>query len=227
MASILVAKEGKIVIHHKGQDATLYVDGEKSIKLTKEITPLMLEEGNHTLKVVESISKQCEKYQKKEIYVSSSGSLKVTFKLDDKREPTEIYKKILDKKDSKKLQRFYRIEEMLVTDLKAKLMWQDDAYPSRTKRDLKGAIKYCQSLRFETFDNWRVPTYEELLSIVDYDRYHPAIIPLFKKTFSKRYWSSSQDVSSPDYAWVVDFGEGKTSTTIKSRRHYVRCVREE
>ncbi len=226
VTSTLMAKEGKVMIHYKGENATLYVDGKKSIKLTEEITPLMLEEGDHVLKVVKSINEQCEKHGEKEVYVSSSGSLNVMFKFEKKLEPTEAYRKVLDKKDSIKLQRFHRTKHNTVNDTKLGLMWQDDEYPSRSKRDLNGANKYCQELEFSNFDDWRVPTYEELLTIVDYDRYDSAIVPLFKNTFPKRYWSSSQDVSAPDYAWVIDFGQGKTSTTIKSRRHYVRCVRE-
>ena len=226
MASTLLATEGTAIIYHKGKEATLYVDGKKSIHLTKELTPILLEEGNHTLKLVEPINEHCEKYGEKEVYVSSSGSVKIKFKFEDKLEPTEEYKKILDKKDSIKFQRFVRIKDNIVTDKKLGLMWQDDEYPSRTKRDLKGAKEYCSELKFSTFNNWRLPTYRELLTVVDYDRYDPAIVPLFKKTFFKRYWSSNQDVSAPDYAWVVDFGKGKTTTIIKSRRHYVRCVRE-
>jgi len=226
VASTLMAKEGKVMIHYKGEDATLYVDGNKSVKLTKEITPLMLEEGDHVLKVVKSINSECEKHGEKKVYVSSYGSLKVVLKFEKKLEPTERYKKLLDKKDSIKLQRFQRTKHNTVNDTQLGLMWQDNEYPSRSKRDLNGAKKYCQKLEFSTFDDWRVPTYEELLTIVDYDRYDSAIVPAFKKSFPKKYWSSSQDVSSPDYAWVVDFGQGKTSTDIKSKRHYVRCVRE-
>ena len=226
MASTLFAEVGKVVIHQESKKATLYVDGKKNIILTKELTPILLEEGNHVLKVVNPINEQCEKYGEKEVYVSSSGSLKVNFKFEKKLEPTEAYRKILDKKDSIKFQRFVRIKDNIVTDRKLGLMWQDDEYPSRTKRDLKGAKEYCSELKFSTFNDWRLPTYRELLTVVDYDRYDPAIVPLFKKTFFKRYWSSSQDISAPDYAWVVDFGKGKTTTIIKSRRHYVRCVRE-
>jgi len=226
VASTLMAKEGKVMIHYKGEDATLYVDGNKSVKLTKEITPLMLEEGDHVLKVVKSINSECEKHGEKKVYVSPSGSLKVMFKFEKKLEPTEAYRKVLDKKDSIKLQRFHRTKNNIVHDTKLRLVWQDDEYPSRSKKDLNRAKEYCKELEFSTFDDWRLPTYEELLTIVDYDRYDSAIVPVFKKTFSKMYWSSSQDVSSPDYAWVVDFGQGKTSTTIKSKRHYIRCVRE-
>jgi len=226
MASTLFAKEGKVVVHYESNHGTLYVDGKKNISLTKEVTPLMLEEGDHLLKVVEPINEQCQKYGEKEVYISSYGSLNVTLKLENKLEPTEAYRKILDEKDSVKFQRFNRSKCMIVSDRKLKLMWQDDDYISSTKRDLKGAKKYCQELEFSIFDDWRLPTYSELLSIVDYDRYNAAVIPAFKKTFPKRYWSSSVDVSAPDYTWVIDFGQGKTSTTINSRRHYVRCIRD-
>jgi len=225
MASTLLAKEGTAVIYHKGKEATLYVDGKKSIHLTKELTAILLEEGNHTLKLVEPINEHCEKYGKKEVYISSTGSVKVKFKFEDKLEPTEEYKKVLDKKDSIKFQRFIRTKCNVVTDRKLGLMWQDDEHVSNKKRDLSEAKAYCQELEFSVFEDWRVPTYEELLTIVDYDRYDASIVPLFKKTFTNGYWSSSQDISSPNYAWVVDFKYGKTATILKSKKHYVRCVR--
>ena len=226
MASTLLATEGTAIIYHKGKEATLYVDGKKSIHLTKELTPILLEEGNHTLKLVEPINEHCEKYGEKEVYVSSSGSVKIKFKFEDKLEPTEEYKKILDKKDSIKFQRFVRIKDNIVTDKKLGLMWQDDESPSRTMKDLKSSKEYCSALKFSIFNDWRLPTYEELMTLVDYDRYDAAIVPLFKKTFSDGYWSASKDISSPNYTWVVDFEYGKTGTTLKSKKHYVRCVRE-
>jgi hypothetical protein len=226
VSSELFAEEGEIVVTHKGKYATLYVDGKRSIDLKKEHTPLMLEEGDHTLKLTEPMNEHYEKYGKKKVYVSANSSVNVSFKFEKKLEPRESYKKILDKKDIIKLQRFNRTKEMIVHDKKLGLMWQDDDFSSRKERDFKSAKEYCQTLEFAQFNDWRLPTYAELQSIVDYDRYDAAIVPLFKNTFSNSYWSSSKDSSSPEYRWSIDFKYGKTSTTIKSKEHYVRCVRE-
>jgi hypothetical protein len=227
MASRLFANEGEVVIEHKGSTATLYVDGKKHTELTKEFTVVTLEEGNHVLKLVEPTSKYSEKHKEKEIYISPSGSVNTRFKFEKSLEPTEAYQKILDRKDLIKLQRFTRTKSMTVKDTKLGLLWQDDEYQSRKERDFNDATAYCQSLEFAMFDDWRVPTYEELLTLVDYDRFDPAIVPLFKKTFPHRYWSSSSDASSPDYIWSIDFLHGRTSTSKKSKKYYVRCVRSE
>jgi hypothetical protein len=226
LALELFAEEGKVVIDYQSKDATLYIDGKKSINLIKEDSSVMIEEGDHTLKIIEPVSNHSQKYGEKEVYVSASGSVNVSFKFEKELEPTEAYKKILDKKDIIKLQRFHRTKEMVVHDKKLGLMWQDDDYHSRKKRDFTAAKEYCQTLKFSKFADWRLPTYAELQSIVDYDRYDAAIVPMFKNRLSKRYWSSSKDSSSPDYRWSIDFKYGKTSTTIKSKEYYVRCVRE-
>jgi len=227
MASTLFANEGEVVVEHKGKEATLYVDGKKHTELTKEFTSVTLEEGNHRLKLVEAINEHYEKYKEKEIYISAFGSVNVRFKFEKNLEPTEAYQKILDEKERIKPQRFTRTKAMTVKDSKLGLLWQDDEHQSQKERDFNEATAYCQSLEFAMFDEWRVPTYEELLTLVDYDRFDSAIVPVFKKTFAHRYWTSSPDASSPDYIWSIDFLHGRTSTSKKSKKYYVRCVRAE
>jgi hypothetical protein len=57
--------------------------------------------------------------------------------------------------------------------------------------------------------DWRLPTREELRSIVDYSRYSPAIdIAWFPNTPSSWYWSSSPSAYYTDLAWIVYFVNG-------------------
>ncbi len=62
-------------------------------------------------------------------------------------------------------------------------------------------------------------------SIVDYDRYDPAIMPSFQNVASSSYWSSSSYVSDAKDAWVVGFKYGTTDRYGKSNEYFVRCVR--
>ena len=225
VSTTLFAGEGEVLISSQLMGTTLYVDNEKNTTIEKEITLLKLQEGTHVLKVAKPINEQCQKYGKKEIYVSSDSSQQVTLALKKKLEPTEEYQKILDKKEGIKAQRFHRSKCMIVSDRKLGLMWQDDDIPNSTKRDLNAAKKYCNELEFSIFDDWRLPTYEELLTIVDYDRYDSSIVRSFQSSFSQKYWSISADVAAPNYAWIIDFHQGKTGSTMNSERHHVRCVR--
>jgi len=73
-------------------------------------------------------------------------------------------------------------------------------------------------------ENWRLPTIEELLSIIDYSKHGPAtelpdIVP-------SGYWSSTTYASNTGYAWLVNFNYGRNYDYYKSNSYYVRAVLE-
>ena len=72
-------------------------------------------------------------------------------------------------------------------------------------------------------NKWRLPTIQELLSIVDYTKYNPATN--LEGIESDDYWSSSPFVSGSSDAWGVRFYGGYDYHGTKSRRNYVRYVR--
>jgi hypothetical protein len=81
---------------------------------------------------------------------------------------------------------------------------------------------------FAGFTNWRVPTREELLSIVDTSvatcgRDMPCIDPIFGPTQASEYWSSTE--VSPNVSWVVIFSSGNLKFGTKIDRVLVRAVR--
>lgn len=70
---------------------------------------------------------------------------------------------------------------------------------------------------------WRLPTIQELLSIVDYTKCKPATnMEGIKPDY---YWSSSPSVSDSSRAWFVTFYYGYGYFNYKSNSNYVRCVR--
>ncbi len=109
-----------------------------------------------------------------------------------------------------------------VTDNVTGLIWQmtDDG----DTRSWQEALDYCNGLSLAGSSDWRLPTRRELMHIVDYGRYDPAIDPVFSSR-SFLYWSASSNASNPDFAWSVDFGGGSVNSYDKSSSHYVRCVR--
>ena len=71
---------------------------------------------------------------------------------------------------------------------------------------------------------WRVPTIQELLTLVDYKRYDPATsLPGMMLSL---YWSSTTYAYLTSYAWLIYFGYGYGSYGSKSSSYYVRAVRE-
>jgi len=124
--------------------------------------------------------------------------------------------------------RFTKVNGVVI-DSKTTLEWQDD-YSDNDGGNIKlanwtDAIDYCEALSLDSKDDWRLPNKKELLSIVDYGTYNPAIISIFEKTTSHYYWSSTTVAANTRYVWAVYFGHGGTGNLHKSDNGYVRCVR--
>jgi hypothetical protein len=116
-----------------------------------------------------------------------------------------------------------------ILDLHTGLTWQRIPGPQMNSAS---AAAYCQSLALPSSTSWRLPSYKELLTLVD-ESPHPSFVgdgqPVaidnhaFPGYFapSGKYWSSSQ-VSSGVYD--VDFMDGTVRIEDSSLSFYVRCV---
>jgi len=223
MVSSLFAGQGKVRISCDEKEAYIYVDGKKKAMTGEGFTNILLEEGDHVIKVAKPKSEQYQKYVQKSIFVGGETSVKITLKLN-KWEPTASYRRVLAEKDIPKFQRFKR-SGRVVKDTHLGLMWQDDRSAKTTQKTWSDAKTYCYNLSLAGYSDWRLPSYTELLSIVDYDRYKPAIMPSFQNVTSEGYWSSSENVSVAKYAWEVYFNVGDTYDGSESVESFVRCVR--
>ena len=133
------------------------------------------------------------------------------------------YPKELNAWEEEKKQK--RIKEIAANSVTlGRLMWQDDEAANTVKKDWDSAIAYCKSLALLGFNDWRLPTKDELESIVDKSR-KPTIKKEFKNVSSSHYWSSTTDKNFKNFAWYVFFYNGFVSNHNKDRNFYVRCVR--
>ena len=114
-----------------------------------------------------------------------------------------------------------------------KLMWQDgDLSPHEMTHD--EAVHYCENLNSAGFNDWRLPTIKELLSITDDTRFEPAINKAFKnvayETTDHRgerwYWSQTKSAGASSRVWVVNSNDGFVGWRDVSSRRFVRCVRD-
>lgn len=114
-----------------------------------------------------------------------------------------------------------------------KLMWQDgDLSPHEMTHD--EAVHYCENLNSAGFNDWRLPTIKELLSITDDTRFEPAINKAFKnvayETTDHRgerwYWSQTKSAGASSSVWVVNSNDGFVGWRDVSSRRFVRCVRD-
>lgn len=112
----------------------------------------------------------------------------------------------------------HKINIQKYTNVLNGIMWQDDVDSDILKLDWYQAKEYCEKLDLLSFDNWRIPTTQELQSIVKKES--------FKYMFFKQYWSSSEYITNSTKKWSVDTNNSSKLVVKKLDKLYVRCVRE-
>jgi hypothetical protein len=118
----------------------------------------------------------------------------------------------------------------IVRDNVTGLEWQQATAPGFGSGDYpdryswQQALDYCAGLTLGGHSDWRLPTIQELASLVDISRINPAIDPVFSAMASD-YWSSTVYAYSTDAAWDVHFYSGYVTHGIKGYPSYVRAVR--
>jgi hypothetical protein len=114
-----------------------------------------------------------------------------------------------------------------VTDLNTGLMWQqaDDG----AMHTWQESIDYCEALVLPSgvYSDWRLPERGELMSLLDFGRFDPAIDTKYFPgcRTSPCYWSINAYAEDPDYAWVVRFWDGYIAKWDKNVSDWTRCVR--
>ncbi|MBN1774398.1 MAG: DUF1566 domain-containing protein [Deltaproteobacteria bacterium] len=124
--------------------------------------------------------------------------------------------------------------EPLVTDEVTGLVWQgcpaglsgaDCSTGTAREETHAEALVVCDGLTWAGHDDWRLPAPDELLSIIDYDRFAPAVDPTVFPATSDYFWSLSLYAAGSTIAWVVHFASGHQSYSDRDQRYRVRCVR--
>ena len=111
-----------------------------------------------------------------------------------------------------------------ITDTGTGLVWQKATAPGTYTWEQ--ALTYCENLTLGGHSDWRLPNRNELQSIVDYNRYNPAIdTTFFPGTVASSYWSSTTFAGSTGDAWYVFFNFGYVGSYYKAGNCYVRAVR--
>lgn len=112
--------------------------------------------------------------------------------------------------------------DVIVTDTETGLIWQKTYESGKT---WKQALYYCENLTYAGYNDWRLPNRNELLSLVNFEKYEPASD--FPDMHGQYFWSSSTNVNDTSRAWRVDFDNGYVGSYFKTTYsgHNVRCVR--
>ena len=99
-------------------------------------------------------------------------------------------------------------------------MWLKN--PDATLRTWANAITYCEAMDGAAgrggYTDWRMPNVRELMSLVNYGAYNPALPPghSFTGIQMNYYWVSTTVTQYPTYAWAVHLGNGTVYAALKS-----------
>ena len=113
------------------------------------------------------------------------------------------------------------------------LMYQNQPFVKRYTWD--EAVKYAKNLRLGNYDNWRLPTIEELEKIRNQTLNRDAFV---RKEFVKNmpefsfFWSSSKYENKENYTFfkglmLAEYFNGARYTNLtKENQEFVMCVRK-
>lgn len=114
-----------------------------------------------------------------------------------------------------------------VLDKETGLVWAKNANLNNGFFTWQQAMDYCTTLSLGGRKGWRLPTVEELASLVDPTQSNPSLPSghPFTNVQSSGYWSSSSYSGDSSYAWGVNMGGGYVNYFDKTGSHYVWPVR--
>lgn len=84
----------------------------------------------------------------------------------------------------------------------------------------------CNAFNEEGYNNWRLPSRDELSNIWS-NKSQLQAISGFEAFYTGFNWTSEEDEKNASNAWIVRFDDGEVLSRAKSNSHYVaRCVRD-
>jgi hypothetical protein len=115
--------------------------------------------------------------------------------------------------------------ENLVLDSATGLIWQYSGLPDMSYNDAQQYIRKIKDAHFCGYNDWRLPTLEEAMSLVKPSRNESQVF-IDSQFDDELWWIWTADKSDSETAWVVDYKLGYCRlVNIKINYFYVRAVR--
>jgi hypothetical protein len=122
------------------------------------------------------------------------------------------------------LSRFVNNMDGTITDTLTGLMWQKDDF--QNPMTWEESITQFNDLLLAEYTDWRLPTREELRSIVDYSKITPSIfVNEFPNTVLGNYWTSTAHPFQENHVWCIHFYNGNDNYQSKNNQYFSRAVR--
>lgn len=122
--------------------------------------------------------------------------------------------------------RYFVANDGTVTDQQTKLMWMQNPLEARfTFDEAEQAAKRLNSQKgFAGHKDWRVPSQEELYTLISKDNDPPICQKAFPNT-PRWFWSSTSSTSNTYEALIISLTSGASMSINKSDCNHVRLVR--
>jgi len=116
------------------------------------------------------------------------------------------------------------INNETVTDTLTGLIWQKDS--AQNVLTWEEAITQFKDLVLDNHTGWRMPTREELRSIVDFSKITPSIFTNeFPRTAPGNYWTSTAHAFQKNHIWCIHFYNGNDNYQSKNNTYFSRAVK--
>jgi Protein of unknown function (DUF1566) len=112
-----------------------------------------------------------------------------------------------------------------VFDGETGLVWEQS--PETNVQTWLNAQARCNTKTVGNRQGWRLPTLQELASLVEPTvRFGPTLAAHpFTNVRASIYWSATTAAGNPGIAWFVNFDDGRVGNGLKTDTHFVWCVR--
>jgi hypothetical protein len=117
-------------------------------------------------------------------------------------------------------------DSTVVLDETTALMWQRGGSDPMPRDDADRYVQRLNAEKFAGFSDWRLPTVEEAMSLMEpqsYDGVH--IAPAFARNINFIWTGDSSDRTSDRYGWVLYFYDGVVTPERVRFNAWVRAVR--
>ena len=119
--------------------------------------------------------------------------------------------------------------DQAVLDKETGLVWARNANIANTFMPWDNAVRSCYNREIGERKGWRLPTIEELATLVDPHSTNPALPPGFSSFFdnvqNSCYFSITTNTYHPDIVWAIHMTDGSVIEETKSYNCYVWPVR--
>lgn len=112
-------------------------------------------------------------------------------------------------------------DKKLIHDTRQKLVF----YPTSFITSWEEANKLAHSIKIKEMNSWRLPSLNELISLISHERFNPASdMPEIR---AKKIMSRDVFIGNPNAVWAVNFYDGSVLTAGKQEECFVIFVRDD